>query len=578
MSKSLRVSLVGLLAFSCRPTVSTLKPSPDVDETTNVPVDSAVPTTDTGPEEEETEETGDTDEVETLPGSIADLVVSPAGGLFSESLPVSFASSTGEGVVLVCVASPSEVCDPVPVDGEILLTSSAIVYGRVDVAGIAGEVTATPFVLAEPSLLAYTSNLPVAVAWTPAGGADFSSNTTVMLSIWEPSDDRTHLTDTPTVGTRARMRIRGSSSAGLSKKNYDVELWQPTNAKDHDISLLGLPADGDWVFHAPSYFDDALMRNALGYQLSRDIGRYAPRTAPVEMFVARGDRPASTSDYVGVYSITEEIEVGNDRVDIAKLDETDVFEPEVSGGYIFKRDRSGVGDTEIYAGTGGGVYSFGVGLVPVDPESRELQREQVNWLTAEIDSAGYALAAANGLDPRTGRHFDEILDVDSFIDHHILNVLFKNPDAFRLSGYFTKDREGPILAGPLWDLDRTAGSIDSRATDPYYWDASNFTGDTTYVFTYGWYLGLFQNENFRTRYWARWQELLDGPLSEANVVAAIDALESQIGESGVRNNERWGAAAFSVEVANLRGWMQERIRWISACIDTHADPRTCAGR
>jgi hypothetical protein len=275
--------------------------------------------------------------------------------------------------------------------------------------------------------------------------------------------------------------------------------------------------------------------------------------------------------------LTEEIEAGEDRVDVAALTAEDTQTPEVTGGYVFKRDRAGGADEYIYPGEAGGAFYFGAPIVPVDPQTADLVPEQLSYLVAELDSLGWALAAGDFTDPGTGRHYREIIDVDAFIDHHILNVLFKNPDAFRLSGYMYKDREGLVAAGPLWDLDRTAGSIDSRATYPTYWDASNQTEDTTKVFTYGWYGGLFNDPEFRERYWTRWAALLEGELALDKITGDIDEMAGALTESAARNQARWGRPDFAGEVAILRSWMVTRHAWMSACIAAYADPRTCPG-
>ena len=519
---------------------------------------------------------GDDDGVEVLPGGRATAVLSPPAGTFVGSVDVEVTSSSGSGVVMACVTEPARGCTPEPLTGTLSLDRSAVVLTQVDNGAIRGDVEAWSYVQVEPELADFDSNLPVMVAWTDATFDALVENTAVGLTVIAPDGDRAALLGPAADSARARLRVRGSSSASLDKKNFDLELWSAVGEDDRPAPLLDLPAEADWVMHAPSYFDDALVRNALGYQLSRDIGQYAPRTAFFELFVATRGRPVSAGAYAGVYVLVEEIEGGADRVDVASLDPDDLTAPDITGGYVFKRDRSGSSAEELWVGSGDGAFIFAAPIVPVDPEIDDLASAQVAYLASEIDSLGRALAAG-GVDPASGRAVEDLADIDAFIDLHILNALFKNPDAFRLSAYFHKDREGPIRAGPLWDLDRTAGSIDSRARDPYHWDATNFTADTTPLFTYGWYGALFADAAFRDRYWARWQELLAGPLALDAILAHIDAMEAQLAEAGPRNAERWGAAPLSDEMDALRAWFVARHAWIAACIDTAEDPRTCAG-
>ena len=46
-------------------------------------------------------------------------------------------------------------------------------------------------------------------------------------------------------------------------------------------------------------------------------------------------------DYVGNYMICDKIEVSKDRVDITKMDETCIQEPEISGGYLVQGTGNG---------------------------------------------------------------------------------------------------------------------------------------------------------------------------------------------------------------------------------------------
>jgi hypothetical protein len=518
----------------------------------------------------------DDDDSAAVPPEFPVPVFDPPGGGFVGSVEVRVTSSTGEGDVFLCASDPTQSCLLVE-GGDVLLPTSKVVRARVDFRGVQGIVQARSYFAVEESLVDFTSNLPLFIAWTDASGIERNSNTPIALDVLDGRPDRTGILDVPVDSGRARMHIRGSSSAGLAKKAYDLELWQGTGEEDRRVGLLGLPEDGDWVLYAPYHWDDALVRNALGYGLSNEIGRYAPRTRFFEMFLATRGEAVGYDDYIGVYSLTEEIERGSDRIAIERLLSTDVVAPEITGGYVFKRDRRGSGDASITAGTAGGTYSFGTPIVPVDPETAQLQAEQIDYLEDALDDMANALAAADGIDARTGLHYSELLDVDSFIDHNILNLIVKNPDAFRLSGYFFKDREGPIHAGPIWDLDRTAASRDSRARHPTWWDAKNQTNDCTPIFTYGWYAGLFSREEFNDSYWAQFSWLLENELSVQNMMSMLDFFEFELAEAAPRNTARWDRPDWDQEMAKLRTWLTDRHTWIVACIANHEDPRDCQG-
>ena len=72
-----------------------------------------------------------------------------------------------------------------------------------------------------------------------------------------------------------------------------------------------LPEENDWVLYAP-WSDKSLMRNVLIYELSNDMGRYAPRTRFVELYI--------NETYKGVYVLMEKIKRDKNRVAISALE------------------------------------------------------------------------------------------------------------------------------------------------------------------------------------------------------------------------------------------------------------------
>ena len=49
----------------------------------------------------------------------------------------------------------------------------------------------------------------------------------------------------------------------------------------------------------------------------------------------------SSRDYWGVYVLMEKIKIGPDRLNITKMLASENSEPEITGGYVMKRDRVG---------------------------------------------------------------------------------------------------------------------------------------------------------------------------------------------------------------------------------------------
>lgn len=506
------------------------------------------------------------------------LHAAPPGGVFDGPVALELVTDDVEAAIWYTVDGTVPTPESgTPYTGPILLDATATVRA-IAVNALGTTAIAPTFVQAEPGL-DVSSNLPLVVAWSaqPAPGSIGEPYVPVALATFEPdASGRARLPASATLSVRAGLKIRGSSTAWNPKSPYRLETWSAVSDEDEDVALLGMPEEADWVLGAPLDFDRALMRDPLMFALSNRIGRYAPRTRFVELFVAADGEALGADDYVGVYVVTERIERDGDRVDVARLDPDDLGEPEVTGGYLFKEDRPGPGEAGFTAGTAGGALVFQQPFVHVDPDEAEVMEAQHAYLVRVLDELGLALTSSGA-----GRGYGELIDVDAWIDHHALNVFAKNPDGLRLSAYFHKDREGPIVAGPVWDFDRTLGcATDFRAADPTWWDATNETWDTTPVFTHGFWGGLFADPAFRDRYWARLRTLLATDLSVDSVNAVIDGMAAELEEAAERNFAVWSAypprGGFAGEVALLREWVARRHAWMTACLDL-PDPRVCAG-
>lgn len=451
----------------------------------------------------------------------------------------------------------------------------------------AGSVAAAHLQLYD-DLDGFSSNLPVIVVWSdsaplPADKTDDYAPFT--LTVFDPGvGGRVAWPSASTLSVRAGIRIHGSSTADDPKHAWRVETWAADADADLDVQLLGMPAEADWLLGAPLRFDRALMRNTLVYALSDAIGQYAPRTRFAEVFVAEQGEKISLGDYAGVYEVTEVIARGDDRVDIPRLDPDDLDEPEISGGYLFKEDRAAEGEHGFAAGTAGGAFAFDHPFVYVDPDEAEIADPQAAWLADRLDRVGAALAGPGLVDPVTGARADAMLDLDAWIDHHVIELLTRNPDAFRLSGYYHQDRGddgGVLAAGPVWDFDRTLGCAeDERCDAATGWDAVGETDeDATPMFDYGWWRGLFADPGFRAAYWDRWRALSAGELAADAVVDRIEANRALLREAAARNFDAWPdypprGGDFDAEVDLLRGWVEARLAWIDGCLAL-ADPAAC---
>ena len=373
----------------------------------------------------------------------------------------------------------------------------------------------------------FESNLPLMVF--DSFGYNVHSQDTLMVPVAgafiAPGEDgQTVITDEPEFGGRAGLRVRGQSSQRWPKKQYALEIWgeghndavmDASVAEDREVSIFGLPAESDWVVNGP-YADKSQLNNYLSFLWGNKMGTYAPRTRLVEVFLnANGGAVEYPADYLGTYVLMEKIKIDNNRVDVAQLGPTDNAEPEITGGYIWKKNQPGTGDVPW-------TTSRGIELRHHDPDDSEITPAQSAWLTAHVNQFEAALYGPNFTDPELG--YQAYIDVDSWIDTWILVEMAKNIDGFRLSTYYHKDRDGKIKQGPAWDYNFALSNADYLEGGlPQGW-YHTLIGGTDYPY----WPRLFEDPHFVQRLVDRWQQLRGEVLTTENLIADIEAAVSEI--------------------------------------------------
>lgn len=463
--------------------------------------------------------------------------------------------------------------------GALTISQSSQLRARVVGAGNAlGPVAMASYLSMSSDVSGFSSNLPIVILENWNGGKP-NGDTDGFWAIIEPDaagDQRSHMSGPMAISTRCNMKVRGSSSAGFPKYSLSLES-QDEGKNDQSISPLGMPAESDWVLSGRYSFDRALMRNPLIYQLSNETGEYAVRTRFVEVFLNTGGGGLSYGNsYFGVYALMEKIKRDDDRMDVKKISPSDVTEPGVTGGYLWKKDRLDPGDSGFSVnsmGTFGWVY----------PKEEDVVSGQRNWLTNHLNEFDAALYNSGWTNPTTGKHFTEYIDNFSWLRHHWLNTLAMNVDGFRLSGYYYKHHDetngGKVGAGPIWDFDRTMGSTDSRSSNPSAWDGTGDSSQTYGDSRFPWWGRALENPDFRQEHTDLWQKLRETTFSTTNIHAIIDGFAGELNDQDPagsnpglgtspqdRNFDKWSAVSPSGGYVNqvnvLKNWLATRATWI----------------
>ena len=360
---------------------------------------------------------------------------------------------------------------------------------------------------------------------------------------------------------RITIEKRGNSSQEQEKPPYRFETIDD-NGENNNVKLLGLPEENDWILYAP-WSDKSLMRNVLIYSLSNDMGRYAPRSEFVELYL--------NNEYRGVYVLMEKIKRDKNRVAISSLDPNSNFGDNLTGGYILKFDWAETGDNN------GGFFSLidGMRYNYHYPKPDEISSEQESYIQSYINSYENIM---NSNKYNSEQGYSKFIDIGSFVDFIILQEISRNVDAYGLSTYIYKDKESinnMLTAGPIWDFNHGFGNCD------YYkaWETDGWNISYTYedmdqrAF---WWLKLWNDDNFKEMVKDRYKVLRRSILSTTNINTKVDQYVSELGNSVNKNFTKWPILGeyiwpnkevfdtYQEEIIYLKSWINNRLTWMDS--------------
>jgi hypothetical protein len=418
------------------------------------------------------------------------------------------------------------------------------------------------------------SNLPI-ILITTDGGEDIPDDPRILADmkiIRRGEGQRNFVSDADNpenldYNGRINIEVRGSTSQAFDKKQYGFSTLKGDNITKNNISLLGLPADNDWILNC-MIFDPSMMRNSLCFNLSRSIGQYSSRYVYCELIL--------NGSYRGLYLLEEKIKAGPHRVNINKIKPSDNTYPEITGGYITKADKPTGGDPVAWT------MSTYPGYDDVEffndvPDPEDITPAQNEYIKSEFMKLE-STASAGNISFENG--YPSVIDLPSFIDFMLLNEISSNADAYQYSTFFHKDRSGKLRAGPLWDMDLTYGndlfvwSPDNRSL-PDVWQFQNWDNEGPKFWR-----DLFNNPAFNCYLSKRWNQLIQPgqPFSLERIEYFLDRTADTIGEAAEREDERWGTVGnLSTRISGIKTFLQERIAWMTANIGSYStcsDPET----
>ena len=390
-------------------------------------------------------------------------------------------------------------------------------------------------------------------------------------------------------GALQQLKCRGNNTFLYPKKPYQFKLAEKA-------SLSGMGRGKTWVLLA-NWNDVSQLRNRIVMDLSREAGlRNAVGCVETDVWI--------NGIYNGLYLMTEKIQIGKGRIDLANLEKaTEKVNPEPFSAGPIHAEKTGdlpllryypqVADPEDI--TGGYIFTvekyarFRDFKVPGFRTKNELSirikeptcpsRAQTMYLGTRMTELQTAVMTNNGINPMTGKSYEEYLDVTSFAQKLLIEDFSKNYDMAGGSQYLYKDSDladPRVYAGPSWDYDLGFGNMRDRGVTP----------DTAYVTDYkrnsNLYWLLYNHASFRELTGLIWQrdfkpavEILLGQREAKpdGIVCSLDEYKARISDSVAMNYKRWpvssnatqasAGGSFDNAVEYLRKWITQRAKWMN---------------
>ena len=326
-------------------------------------------------------------------------------------------------------------------------------------------------------------------------------------------------------GTLESLKGRGNNTWTGDKKPYSLELSQ-------EADLLGMGQASRWILLTNAN-DASHLRNKISYDMAKALNTpYAPDCTWVHLYL--------NGEYTGLYLLAERNEVHPQRVSIDAAGSFLVaIEPDWrlrEQGYPYVQTSSGM-------------------ALRIHHNTMPQNTVQQIWQSAEN-----AIYAEDGVDPVSGKSWDELIHMDSWARKYLMQEIFGNADVLLASEFFFYNQtDGLIYAGPIWDMDATLIDTD----EPWLSDSAIIAGrphlssDNDKNLFYE----LLRKQSFYNRVKELYQEEFRPylcQLLDCDLDRYIHATERAV----LSHEVRWPGENSRQNTANMRTFFEKRIKFL----------------
>lgn len=363
-------------------------------------------------------------------------------------------------------------------------------------------------------------------------------------------------------GALREIHGRGNTTWGQAKKPYTIEF-------ENDTDLLGMGSAKKYCVMANAC-DGSNLKNKMAFDAAKECGLpNALDSAFVDLYI--------DGEYLGLYLLTEAIDLGQERIDVTDLDlstqETNLKALSNYGSIVESNNGIVSQGWKIPSSpkdnSGGYIIEFdGVDRVCCEssyfilPNGTSFGLKSPRY--ASQSQIAYISTLMNDIVADLDKNIiNDRIDLDSWLNYYFIQELFANADIYSIYFYKDSDAKDPkVYAGPIWDVDLSMGTMFwGREENPAVFFAN----------THGIYEKLYQTDGFLQAVKEGYADKFRQLLIDYSTVK-LDEYETLIANSYTMNYLRWkGVQYFEYDshfetlnehIEFLSNFLQKRIEFL----------------
>ena len=331
------------------------------------------------------------------------------------------------------------------------------------------------------------------------------------------------------------LNIKGRGNytwIGFDKKPYRLKF-------DKKQEMPGMKKSKHFVLLAHADDNLGFMRNTLGFELSRRLGLpWTPAQQPVELVL--------NGDYRGIYFLTENIRVDEDRVNIVEQKDLAEDPEEVTGGWLVEIDNY---DSDPHVTVRDDGHRWGTDLFFTYKTPEVLSQQQEKYLKDQMQMLNDLFVSSD----KSKAPWTQYVDLDQLVRYYIVQEILDDAESFHGSCYLYKDLgQQQWKFGPVWDFGNSFRRGDSKKfiyQNPPYGQA--------------WIGEIAKFEVFQNKLKEIWKEFIDNDYEGLDTY--LKAFVDEISSGATNDYRRWpgyGNRNIQEDYEEFTGYMNRRISWL----------------